>query len=55
MSKRIFYAELSTAVGGVVATISADTIEELRKTIHVEWLNILDDGDCVRIYETYED
>lgn len=55
MSKRIVYAELSTAVGGVIATISADTIEELRKAIKDEWLFFLDDGDCVRIYETYED
>lgn len=55
MSTRIFYAELSTAVSGVIATISADTIEELRKAIKDEWLFLIDDGDCIRIFETYED
>ena len=51
----MFRAELSTAVGGVVGVIEADTIESLRKAIGVEWLPLLQDGDSVRIFEHYVD
>jgi hypothetical protein len=55
MSNRWFRAELSTPVGGVVGLLEALTIEDLRKLIAKEWLPMLEDGDCVRIFETYED
>ena len=53
MNKPIFRAELSTAVGGIVGIIEVIDIESLRKEIAREWLPILEDGDCVRIFEEH--
>jgi hypothetical protein len=53
MNKPIFRAELSTAVAGVVAIIEMLDIKSLRKEIAREWLPILEDGDCVRIFEEH--
>ena len=55
MTRHVFRAELSTAPAGLIATIDADSIEALRKAIAKEWLPTLEDGDCIRIFETYED
>jgi len=55
MTRRVFRAELSTAPAGIVAILETETIEDLRKLIAKEWLPMLEDGDCVRIFETYED
>lgn len=51
MSQFVFRAELSTAVGGVVAVIEMIDIESLRKEIAREWIPILEDGDNIRIFE----
>lgn len=55
MSQFVFRAELSTAVAGVVAIIEMIDIKSLRKEIAREWLPILEDGDCVRIFEECRD
>ena len=55
MTRHVFRAELSTAPAGVIATIEAESIGDLRKAIYEEWLPTLEDGDCIRIFETYED
>lgn len=55
MSDRVFRAELSTAVAGVVAIIEMLDIFSLRKEIAREWLPILEDGDIIRIVETVRD
>ena len=58
MSHTVFRAELSTAVGGIVGileTSGPNGLVMLRKQIAREWVPILEDGDSIRIFETYED
>jgi hypothetical protein len=55
MARRVFRAELETAPAGVIGIIEADDIVTLRKQVAKEFVPLLEDGDRIKIFETYED